>query len=86
MVLIFADHRWAAAFNRYGATSRPGADSRFKIATLPPGDYYAIALDRFDPVDGQDPEFLESLTQVASTVSLAPGDTRSVDLKVLTVP
>src|SRR4029078_1993052 len=44
---IFAQERsrWAAPFNRYGATGRPGADGQFKVSTLPAGDYYAIALD-----------------------------------------
>lgn len=86
-VVIFAQDRsrWVAAFNRYAATSRPGADGRFKVTTLPAGDYYAIALDHSDAVEGQDPEFLESITRLASTVSLAPGDARTLDLKLFTV-
>ena len=72
-------------FNRYTGTIRPGADGRFKLATLPPGDYYAIALDRSDAIEGQDPEFLEGLTRLATAVSLAPGETRTLDLKLFTV-
>ena len=88
VVLVFAQDRsrWVAAFNRYGATIRPGTDGRFKIATLPAGDYYAIALEHSDAIEGQDPEFLESLTRLASTVSLAPGDTRTLELKLFTLP
>jgi hypothetical protein len=86
-VVIFAQDRSrrVAAMNRYGATGRPGNDGRFKVTTLPAGDYYAIALDRSDAVEGPDPDFLEGLTRVASTVSLAPGDTRTLDLKLFIV-
>jgi protocatechuate 3,4-dioxygenase beta subunit len=86
-VVVFAQDRsrWVASFNRYGATVRPGADGRFKLVTLPAGDYYAIALDRSDAIEGQDPEFLEGLTRLATTVSLASGDTRTLELKLFTV-
>jgi hypothetical protein len=86
-VVIFARDRarWAAAMNRYAATGRPGSDGRFKVTTLPAGDYYAIALDRSDAVEGQDPELLEGLTRLASPVSLGPGDKRTLDLKLFTV-
>jgi hypothetical protein len=86
-VVIFAQDRsrWAAPFNRYGATGRPGADGQFKVSTLPAGDYYAIALDHSDAVEGQDPEFLETLSRVASPVSLLPGDSRALTLKLFTV-
>jgi protocatechuate 3,4-dioxygenase beta subunit len=86
-VILFAQDRvrWGAPFNRYFATGRPGDDGRFKIATLPPGNYYAIALDRIDPAQSQDPEFLEGLTRQASTFSLTQGETRTLDLKLFTV-
>jgi hypothetical protein len=85
-VLIFARDRslWTAAFNRYGATSRPGSDGRFKVSTLPVGEYYAIALDRSDAVEGQDPEFLEGLARSASAFSLNEGEARTLDLKLFT--
>jgi hypothetical protein len=86
-VVIFAQDRSrrVAAMNRYGATGRPGTDGQFKVTTLPAGDYYAIALDRSDAIEGQDPDFLESLTRLASPVSLAPGDKRTLDLKLFIV-
>jgi hypothetical protein len=55
------------------------------VTTLPAGDYFAIALDRVDPLEAQDPELLENLVRLASPVSLAPGDKRAVDLKLFTV-
>jgi hypothetical protein len=86
-VVLFAQDRarWLAPFNRYFAIGRPGADGRFKIGTLPPGSYYAIALDRIDGAQSQDPEFLEGLMRQASPFSLTPGETRTLDLKLFTV-
>ena len=86
-VVIFAQDRarWVASFNRYGATGRPDGEGRFKVTTLPAGEYYAIALDRSDAIEGQDPEFLEGLTRVATPFSLAAGDTRTLELKLFIV-
>ena len=73
VVLLFSQDRlrWTAAGNRYFSSSRPGDDGRFKVGTLPPGEYYAIALDRTDSADWGDPEFLEGLIRHASPFSLA---------------
>jgi hypothetical protein len=86
-VVMFAQDRarWTAPFNRYLARVQAGDDGLFKVNFLPAGDYYAIALDGADPSQWQDPEFLEGLVRQASSVSLAPGDTRTVDLKLFTV-
>ena len=86
-VIVFAQDRarWASPFNRYFGTGRPGDDGRFRVGTLPPGDYYAIALDRVDPTQSQDPEFLEGLSRQAFSFSLSPGDTRTLDLRLFTV-
>ena len=76
--------RRTAPLNRRFAIGRPGNGGTFKISTLPPGDYYAISLDRVDGNEAQDPESLEGLARLASTLSLAAGDTRTVDLKLFT--
>jgi hypothetical protein len=71
--------------NRYVAVGRPGNDGTFRISTLPPGDYYAIALDGIDGSEALDPESLEGMARLATTVSLAAGDTRTLDLKLVTL-
>ena len=76
--------RWKVATNRYFALGRPGADGGFKVATLPPGDYYAVALDALDASDWQDPDVLEGLSRVATTFTLTPGDTRALTLRLFT--
>jgi hypothetical protein len=87
VVVLFAQdrQRWIAAGNRYFSIGRPGDDGRFKVATLPPGDYYAIALDRTDPTEWQDPEFLDGLSRQASAFSLARGETRVIALRLLSL-
>ncbi len=87
VTLLFSQDRkrWTQAGDRYFRVGRPGQDGRFKVTTLPPGDYYGIALDRADPGEFQDPEFLESLSRQASTFSLTEGETRTVDLRLFTL-
>ena len=82
-VLMFAQDRsqWAAAFNQYVTWTRSDTDGRFKITSLPAGDYYAIAVSDVEAGEGQDPEYLEGLARFANTVSLTSGEKRSLDLK-----
>jgi len=84
VALLFSQDRlrWTAAGNRYFSSSRPGDDGGFNTGTLPPGEYYAIALDRADPTEWGDPEFLESLIRHASPFSLASGETKTLALRL----
>ena len=67
---------------RYQGTGRPDQDGRFKISSLPPGEYYAIAVERIEPGETGDPDFLENLRTRASPFSLLEGETRTIDLKL----
>ena len=58
---------------RYQSMGRPDQDGRFKIAGLPPADYYIVALDKIDPGQLTDPEFLDSVRTKASTLIDARG-------------
>lgn len=88
VVLVFGQDRalWTVPFNRYLARAQPGDDGVFKVGTLPPGDYYAIALDGADISAWQAPDFLEGLIRQASTISLGQGETRTLDLKLFRMP
>jgi hypothetical protein len=68
--------------SRYVKTGRPDQDGRFKVAGLPPGEYYAIALDRIENVSWNDPEFLQSVQPQATTFSLMEAETKTLDLKL----
>ena len=82
-VLVFSQHReqWSDRRARYVAVARPDQAGTFTVATLPPGDYYVIALDYVDQNDAADPALLERLANDAVRVSLTDGETKTLDLK-----
>jgi len=61
---------------------RPDQDGRFKVRNLPPGTYYAVALEYVEPGESSDPEFLEKIRDRASRFSLNDGETKVLDLKL----
>jgi hypothetical protein len=82
-VIVFAQEKekWTAN-SRYIAISRPDQDGRFKTTSLPPGDYCAVAVDRVEPGQWTDPEFLESVRPRASMFSLMEAETKTLELKL----
>jgi protocatechuate 3,4-dioxygenase beta subunit len=72
--------------SRYQGTGRADREGRYTIAGLPPGSYYIVAVERFEPGQLWDPEFLERAMRVATTFVLVEGESRVVDLKLSTVP
>ena len=77
--------RWKG-FGRYQGAGRPDQDGRFKISGLPPGDYYIVAVDKIDPGQWSDPDFLDAIRTKATAISIREGDIRTVDLKLNTAP
>ena len=75
--------KWKIA-GRYQSVGRPDQDGRFKISGLAPGDYYIVALDKIEPGQTSDPEFLDVIRAKATAVTIREGDTRTVDLKINT--
>ncbi len=59
----------------------PGA---YQMSNLPPGDYYALALEQIDIATASDPDFLESVIRNATPFSLREGETKSLDFKIST--
>jgi len=66
------------------AIGRPVDGGRFSVASLSPGEYLAIAVAQLDLDDWQDPSVLENLSRLATPFVLAPGDTKTLDLKLAT--
>jgi hypothetical protein len=84
-VMVFAQDRERWRTNtRYRGIGRPDQDGRYKIRALPPGDYYAIALDYVDLAESDDPELLERLSTKSTPFTVGAGETRVLDLKVQT--
>jgi hypothetical protein len=84
-VVLFAQDKdkWTGN-SRYIAVARPDQDARFKASGLPAGEYYAVAVDRIDPGQWTDPEYLESMRLRATTFTLMDGETKTLDLKLTT--
>jgi hypothetical protein len=82
-VVVFSRdrERWGY-MSRFFQTGRPDQDGRFKVKSLPAGDYYAVALDYVEPGEANDPEFLDRVKARAVSFSLSDGETKTLDLKV----
>jgi protocatechuate 3,4-dioxygenase beta subunit len=68
--------------SRYMRAWRASSDGRFKATGLPPSDYYIIALDKMEPGQNNDPEFLDRIRAKATSFSLREGETKTFDLKL----
>jgi hypothetical protein len=84
-VIVFAQdrERWTEA-SRYIAASGADQHGRFKVRTLPPGEYYAVALDSIEPGEFADPDLLERVRTRATAFSMSEGETTTLDLKLPT--
>ncbi|HEY3380957.1 MAG TPA: carboxypeptidase-like regulatory domain-containing protein [Vicinamibacterales bacterium] len=62
---------------------RPDHSGAFHVLSLPPGDYYVIALADIEPGSWYEPALLEQLRKSAVKISLAEGETKAQELRVL---
>src|SRR2546421_11376791 len=83
-VIFPADSKRWTRSSRYIRAWRAGPDGRFKAAGMRPGDYYIIALDKMEPGQNNDPEFLERIRPRATSFSLGEGETKTIDLRLNT--
>ena len=78
------EHRFA--FSRRVKFARAGADGSFRIAGLPPGDYFVAAVDHIEgTADGgewQNPELLLRLESGAERLTLVEGQAGTVSLRL----
>lgn len=83
-VVLFSDDpdHWAIPMSRWVAGARPDQDGRFKISNMPPGTYYAVALEYVEAGAWADPELLDRLKSRAKRFTLSEGHTETLDLKV----
>ena len=87
-VIVFASdaNRWYQG-SRFLAFTRARSDGTFDVADLPPGDYYAAAVDWMQGNDSygewQDPAFLTLIAPRAARVLLADGQATSVTPRLI---
>jgi protocatechuate 3,4-dioxygenase beta subunit len=75
--------RWGFA-SRYLGGGRPDQDGKYRVRSLPPGNYYAIALDYVEQGAGTEPEFLDRMKDRATEFSLNEGETKTLELRLVT--
>ncbi len=85
-VVIFPDDetKWVGP-SRYIRSARPDQQGMFKIRSLPANArYLAVAVDYLEEGEANDPDFLTEMKAKASTLSLGDGESKAVDLKLIT--
>jgi protocatechuate 3,4-dioxygenase beta subunit len=85
VVVFWRDKRKWTINSRYQAVGYCQPDGRFGISSLPPGDFYIIAVDRIEAGEWRDPEFLERARSKASEFSLSEGESKTIDLKLSSI-
>ena len=81
--IVFAQDssRWKSP-SRYVEIAHADNDGRFKILGLPPGDYYAVAMEHIEG-DWNTAENFDALHTQATMFSLSESETKTLDLKLL---
>lgn len=82
IVLFPSDRELWLPHSRRIHVAQPGADGRYTIRGLPPGEYRIAAV--VPPEAGQqfDPEFLAQVMQGSTAVTLAAGEQKTQDIRV----
>jgi hypothetical protein len=86
-VVLFAEDRakWGNAARNISAL-RPNQHGRFLAHGLPPGRYFAVAVDSLETGEETNPSTLEKLQSSATRITLTEGQTLTVDLPLTTPP
>jgi len=85
IVVFAADSRRWTPGSRYLRTARADKDGRFRIGGVVAAEYGIVAVERLEsPGQWTDPEFLRRISANASALTIIEGETKTVDLKVIT--
>jgi len=84
-VVVFAQDadKWKLNGGRWRQSARPDQQGQFKIADLPPGDFYAVAVEYVGEGEWTDPEWMARAVRDATKFTLGEGATKTLDLKLL---
>jgi protocatechuate 3,4-dioxygenase beta subunit len=83
-VVVFPEDRekWTVSAGRWRASARPDQQGQFKIASLPPGSYLAIAVEYVPEGEWADPEWIKRAVRKATPFTLGEGASKTLDLKL----
>jgi len=73
---------WAPTSRRFRPPVRPDSTGRYRLLSLPPGEYYIAALTEFEEQDIQDASFIEQIIPAAIKVTIAEGEKKIQDIKL----
>jgi Carboxypeptidase regulatory-like domain len=84
-VVVFSEdpEHWSVPLTRWVIGTRPDQDGRFRFRNMPPGNYYAIALEYIEQGAWADPELLDRLKTRARRFTLGEGGTERLDLEIV---
>jgi hypothetical protein len=87
MVVFFAEERekWQPG-SRFVRAVPVDQGGRFTVRALPPGRYLAVALDEFEQGLESDADALEELRRFGARLTLAEGESATLNLKLMTAP
>jgi hypothetical protein len=74
--------RWASGTRSVRAV-RPDQNGRFEVKGLPAGEYRAVAVDYLEPGAEADPDRLEKWATIATRVTLADGESKSITIMLI---
>jgi len=69
--------------SRWLRSARPDEDGKAQIRALPPGEYFAVAVEYVEDGMWNDPEYLDSIRRYAQRVTLGETGAQTVTLKVV---
>ena len=83
-VVVFPEdpQKWTTTNSRTRGSARPDQQGQFKLTSLPPGAYLAIAVDYVAEGEWMDPEWLARAARKATKFTLDEGAARTLDLKI----
>jgi hypothetical protein len=62
--------------------TRANARGEFGLSSVPPGDYYVVAVPEEQAADWREPKTLEALARLATQVSIAEGEHKTFELRL----
>jgi len=82
-IVVFATDRsyWTPAARRVRHV-RPGADGRYVLTNIPPGEYFIAALTDIEPGAWHDRAFLDALVPAAIRVTVKEGERKVQDIQI----
>jgi protocatechuate 3,4-dioxygenase beta subunit len=85
MIVFSADSAKWFDGSRFVRAARPDQQGQSQIKGLPPGDYFAVAVDYVEEGGWYDPDYLASIRPYAEPVTLTEAQDRILTLKVVTL-